>query len=58
MTPASAGLSRYYEHVLQSMSMAEIQGPTNQELNSIELEEDIIDDNFLEDWDEEYKVYH
>ena len=40
------------------MSMAEIQGPTNQELDSIELEEDIIDDNFLEDWDEEYKVYH
>ena len=58
MTPASEGLSRYYEHVLESMHLADIKGPTNQELDSIEMEEDILEDNFLEDWDEEYKVYH
>ena len=58
MTQASAGLSRYYEHVLESMNLAEMKGPTNQELDNIETEEDILDDNFLEDWDEDYKVYH
>ena len=38
MTPASEGLGRYYEHVLQSMHEAEIKEPTDEELDSIDLE--------------------
>ena len=58
MTPASEGLCRYYEHVLHSMEhRLQVVGPTKKELDSIEKEEE-IDDRFLEDWDEDYKVYH
>ena len=32
--------------------------PTNEELDSIDIEEDILDEDFLEDWDEDNKVYH
>ena len=58
MTPASEGLGRYYEYVLKSMHVEEMKGPTDQELSDIEMEEDINDDDFLEYWDEEDKVYH
>jgi len=58
MTPASEGLCRYYEYVLKSIHQAEIKGPTDQELDDIEMEEDLLEDDFLEDWDEENKVYH
>ena len=59
MTPASEGLGRYYEYVLKSMHVEEMKGPTDQELSEIEMEEDINDDDdFLEYWDEEDKVYH
>ena len=58
MTPASEGLSRYYEYVLRSMGNSEEREPTDQELDSIELNEDILDDDFLEHWDVDSKVYH
>ena len=58
MTPASEGLSRYYEYVLKSMSNSDEREPTDQELDSIELNEDILDDDFLEHWDVDSKVYH
>ena len=58
MTPASEGLSRYYEYVLKSMSNSDEREPTNQELDSIELNEDILDDDFLEHWNVDSKVYH
>jgi len=57
MTPASEGLCRYYEYVLKSMHQTEMKSPTDQELDDIELEEDMLDDS-LEDWDQEIKVYH
>ena len=54
MTPASEGLSRYYEYVLKSMDRLQLVAePTNKELNEIETDE--ID---LDDWDIEDKVYH
>ena len=58
MTPASEGLSRYYEYVLRSMSNSDEREPTDQELDSIELNEDILDDDFLEHWNVDSKVYH
>ena len=58
MTPASEGLSRYYEYVLKSMSNSDEREPTDQELDSIELNEDILDDDFLEHWNVDSKVYH
>ena len=62
MTPASEGLGRYYEHVLKSMEHAEVKGPSNEELDSIEEEEyiDELDDNedFLSHWEVNNKVYH
>ena len=58
MTPASEGLSRYYEYVLRSMGNPDEREPTDQELDSIELNEDILDDDFLEHWDVDSKVYH
>jgi len=58
MTPASEGLCRYYEYVLESMSDSDTREPTNEELDSIAIEEDLLDEDFLEDWDEEDKVYH
>jgi|TARA_R110000737_G_C14494749_1_gene470850 hypothetical protein len=61
MTPASEGLGRYYEHVLKSMEQAEVNGPTDEELNSIEEEEylDEMDDvEFLAQWEVKNKVYH
>jgi hypothetical protein len=58
MTPASEGLSRYYEYVLRSMGNSEEREPTDQELDSIELNEDILDDDFLEHWNVDSKVYH
>ena len=57
MTPASEGLCRYYEYVLKSMHQTKMKSPTDQELDDIELEEDMLDDS-LEDWDQEIKVYH
>ena len=56
VTPASEGLCRYYEYVLNSMNKIEmIKGPTQEELD--EIEEDEYD---LNDWDidEEDKTYH
>jgi len=56
VTPASEGLCRYYEYVLNSMNKIEmIKGPTQEELD--EIEEDEYD---LNDWDidEEDKIYH
>ena len=32
--------------------------PTDEELNSIELDEDMIDDDFLVHWNIDSKVYH
>ena len=58
MTPASEGLSRYYEYVLRSMGNSDEREPTDQELDSIELNEDILDDDFLEHWNVDSKVYH
>ena len=58
MTPASEGLSRYYEYVLRSMGNSDEREPTDQELNSIELDEDMIDDDFLVHWNVDSKVYH
>jgi len=61
MTPASEGLGRYYEHVLKSMEQAEVNGPTDEELNSIEEEEylDEMDDvEFLAQWEVKNKAYH
>ena len=57
MAPASEGLCRYYEYVLKSMHQTKMKSPTDQELDDIELEEDMLDDS-LEDWDQEIKVYH
>ena len=56
VTPASEGLCRYYEYVLNSMNKIEmIKGPTQEELD--EIEDDEYD---LNDWDidEEDKTYH
>ena len=56
VTPASEGLCRYYEYVLNSMNKIEmIKGPTQEELD--EIKEDEYD---LNDWDidEEDKTYH
>ena len=56
MTPASEGLCRYYEYVLNSMNKIEmIKGPTKEELDEIEE-----DEYNLNDWDinEEDKIYH
>ena len=58
MTPASEGLSRYYEYVLRSMGNSDEREPTDQELDSIELNEDILDDDFLVHWNVDSKVYH
>ena len=61
MTPASEGLGRYYEHVLQSMHEAEIKEPTDEELDSIEEEEyldELDDEDYLANWDINDKVYH
>ena len=62
MTPASEGLGRYYEHVLKSMEQAEVKGPTDEELDSIEDEDylDELDDDedFLAHWEVNNKVYH
>ena len=38
MTPASAGLSRYYEYVLNGMNKVIVDKPTKQELDNIERE--------------------
>ena len=38
MTPASAGLSRYYEYVLNGMNKVIVDKPTKQELDDIEKE--------------------
>ena len=38
MTPASAGLSRYYEYVLNVMNKVIVDKPTKQELDNIERE--------------------
>ncbi len=56
VTPASEGLCRYYEYVLNSMNKIEmIKGPTKEELDEIEE-----DEYNLNDWDidEEDKIYH
>ena len=55
VTPASAGLCKYYEYVLKNMNKMQPTGPTAEELDQIESDE--ID---LEDWDldEDDKVYH
>jgi hypothetical protein len=58
MTPASEGLSRYYEYVLRSMGNSDEREPTDEELNSIELDEDMVDDDFLVHWNVDSKVYH
>ena len=58
MTPASEGLSRYYEYVLESIQESNVREPTDEELDSIVIEEDLLDEDFLEDWDEDNKVYH
>jgi len=39
MTPASAGLSRYYEYVLSGMNKVIVERPTKKELNKIEKED-------------------
>ena len=46
MTPASAGLSRYYEYVLEGMSKVIVDKPTKKELDKIEKED--INDEILE----------
>lgn len=61
MTPASEGLSRYYEYVLGSMKKSEEREPTDKELSEIELNENIFDtleEDFLIDWNIDGKVYH
>ena len=45
MTPASAGLSKYYEYVLKGMN--DLRPPTKKELDSIEeesIESDLLDE--------------
>ena len=46
MTPASLGLSRYYEYVLKSIGMSSIKElhPTRKELDKIEKNIDMIED--------------
>ena len=39
MTPASAGLSRYYEYVLNGMNKVIVEKPTKKELDKIEKED-------------------
>ena len=46
MTPASVGLSRYYEYVLEGMSKVIVDKPTKKELDKIEKED--INDEILE----------
>ena len=64
MTPASHGLGRYYEHVLNSIAASEIngvkgKGPTEEELNSIEHEEYLEEtEDYLTHWDVDDKLYH
>ena len=61
MTPASEGLSRYYEYVLGSMKKSEEREPTDKELSEIELNENIFDtleEDFLIDWNIDGKIYH
>ena len=64
MTPASHGLGRYYEHVLNSIAASEIngaigKGPTEEELNSIEHEEYLEEtEDYLTHWNVDDKLYH
>ena len=46
MTPASVGLSKYYEYVLEGMSKIVVDKPTKKELDKIEKED--INDEILE----------
>tara|TARA_B100001057_G_C22735267_1_gene905556 strand:+ start:696 stop:1106 length:411 start_codon:yes stop_codon:yes gene_type:complete len=46
MTPASVGLSRYYEYVLEGMSRVIVDKPSKKELDKIEKED--INDEVLE----------
>ena len=46
MTPASVGLSRYYEYVLDGMNRVIVEKPTKKELDKIEKED--INDEILE----------
>ena len=39
MTPASVGLSRYYEYVLNGMNKVIVEKPTKKELDKIEKED-------------------
>ena len=46
MTPASLGLSRYYEYVLKSIGMSSIKElhPTRKELDKIEEDMEVVED--------------
>ena len=63
MTPASAGLCRYYEHILKNMdnSLKEEKNPSNEDLDQIEMEgrdehENLVAEEDLEDILENFEV--
>jgi len=58
MTPASAGLTRYYEYVLQNINeVVKDKSPTIKQLKQIEkeAEEDLINEEEIEDLLNEFK---
>ena len=63
MTPASAGLCRYYEHILKNMNnvLKEEKNPSNEDLDQIEMEgrdehENLVAEEDLEDILENFEV--
>ena len=47
MTPASAGLSRYYEYVLRGLGEMTISKPTKKQLDKIEKTDIFVDDELV-----------
>ena len=55
MTPASAGLSRYYEHILKNMdTVLKTKSPSDTDLDRIEMEDTNEQENLVgeEDFDD------
>ena len=55
MTPASAGLSRYYEHILKNMdTVLKTKSPSDADLDRIEMEDTNEQENLVgeEDFDD------
>jgi len=52
MTPASAGLSRYYEHILKNMdTVLKTKSPSDADLDRIEMEDTNEQENLIEEED-------